>query len=105
MTPALCFLQLRETIVSNVSGAQLTIVVPQRGIWGTAGIGGKNIDGCGRRQPGGSALRTLQHTGWERGEGLNGLCHRPVRTCRQLSASPPRVAPASSMAAPLAAGP
>jgi hypothetical protein len=42
--PALRCVQLRETIVSNVSGAQLTIVVPQRGIWGTAGIGGKNID-------------------------------------------------------------
>lgn len=37
--------QLRETIVSNSSGNELTIVVPNRGIWGTAGIDGSNIDG------------------------------------------------------------
>lgn len=30
--------------MSNSSGAELTIVVPNRGIWGTAGIGGANLD-------------------------------------------------------------
>lgn len=30
--------------MSNSTGGELTIVVPNRGIWGTAGIGGKNID-------------------------------------------------------------
>ncbi len=43
--PAVPLLQLREKIVSNTTGGELTIVVPNRGIWGTAGIGGKNIDG------------------------------------------------------------
>lgn len=38
--------ELRETIVSNSSGTELTIVVPNRGIWGTAGIDGSNIDGA-----------------------------------------------------------
>lgn len=36
--------QLRERIVSSTSGGELTIVVPNRGIWGTAGINGSNID-------------------------------------------------------------
>ena len=35
---------LRENIVSD-AGGQLEMVVPQRGIWGTAGIGGANLDG------------------------------------------------------------
>lgn len=37
-------LQLRETIVSNSSGRALSIMAPQRGIWGTASIDGANID-------------------------------------------------------------
>jgi hypothetical protein len=37
-------LQLRDSIVGSSSGSELTIEVPNRGIWGTAGIGGKNID-------------------------------------------------------------
>lgn len=37
-------LQLREKIVSNTTGVELTIVVPNRGIWGTAGINGANLD-------------------------------------------------------------
>jgi FkbM family methyltransferase len=38
--------ELRERIVSNSTGGELTIVVPNRGIWGTAGIDGSNIDGA-----------------------------------------------------------
>lgn len=34
--------------MSNSSAAQLTVEVPQRGIWGTAGIDGMNIDRCGQ---------------------------------------------------------
>ncbi len=45
LCPPLSCLQLRETIVSNSTGGELTIVVPNRGIWGTAGIDGSNIDG------------------------------------------------------------
>jgi hypothetical protein len=40
--------ELRERIVSNSSAARLTMEVPQRGIWGTAGIDGMNIDRCGQ---------------------------------------------------------
>ncbi|KAL4449442.1 hypothetical protein ABPG77_007086 [Micractinium sp. CCAP 211/92] len=44
--------ELREKIVSNTTGGELTIVVPNRGIWGTAGIGGKNIDGAIKNEGG-----------------------------------------------------
>ena len=33
-----------RNIVSNVSGSEVEMVVPSEGIWGTAGIGGHNID-------------------------------------------------------------
>jgi len=36
-------IQVRHRAVSNTTGA-VEIVVPQRGIWGTAGVGGWNID-------------------------------------------------------------
>ncbi|EFN60043.1 hypothetical protein CHLNCDRAFT_133271 [Chlorella variabilis] len=36
--------ELRDGIVSNSSGTPRTILAPQRGIWGTAGIDGKNLD-------------------------------------------------------------
>lgn len=36
--------ELRENIVGEEQGKKLTIVVPNRGIWGTAGVGGANID-------------------------------------------------------------
>lgn len=36
--------ELREAIAGNSSGGEATIVVPNRGIWGTAGIDGANID-------------------------------------------------------------
>jgi hypothetical protein len=35
---------VRENIIGDEHGKELTIVVPQRGIWGTAGVGGMNID-------------------------------------------------------------
>lgn len=41
---ALAAPQLRDGIVSNSSGTPRTILAPQRGIWGTAGIDGKNLD-------------------------------------------------------------
>ncbi|KAL4427805.1 hypothetical protein ABPG75_001894 [Micractinium tetrahymenae] len=44
--------QMRFAIVSNSTGGELTIVVPNRGIWGTAGIGGKNIDGAIKNEGG-----------------------------------------------------
>ena len=37
-------MELREAVVSDQHGAELTLVVPSTGIWGTAGIGGKNLD-------------------------------------------------------------
>ena len=40
--PAL--LQLRENIVGREQGKELVMEVPNRGIWGTAGVGGWNID-------------------------------------------------------------
>ena len=36
--------QITPNVVSNVSGASLTLIVPSNGIWGTAGIDGLNID-------------------------------------------------------------
>ena len=36
--------QVREKIVGDDPRAELTIMVPNRGIWGTAGVGGMNID-------------------------------------------------------------
>ncbi len=36
---------IRDTAVAEVSGVTYDLTVPQRGIWGTAGIGGLNIDG------------------------------------------------------------
>lgn len=37
-------IELREAIVGETDGEELTIIVPNRGIWGTAGVGGMNID-------------------------------------------------------------
>ena len=37
-------IQVRHNAVSNVTGQMVEILVPQRGIWGTAGVGGWNID-------------------------------------------------------------
>ena len=39
--------QVRERVVSDREGEH-DLVVPQRGIWGTAGVGGWNIDKCAR---------------------------------------------------------
>lgn len=36
--------QIRTNIVGDEQSKPLTIVVPQRGMWGTAGINGLNID-------------------------------------------------------------
>lgn len=36
---------MRERVVSDQEGEH-DLVVPQRGIWGTAGVGGWNIDKC-----------------------------------------------------------
>ena len=37
--------QIRPTVATAYPGrSNYTVVVPQRGIWGTAGIGGANID-------------------------------------------------------------
>ncbi|KAA6428036.1 MAG: hypothetical protein FRX49_02697 [Trebouxia sp. A1-2] len=38
-------IDIRDTAVAEVSGVTYDLTVPQRGIWGTAGIGGLNIDG------------------------------------------------------------
>ncbi len=38
-------MQVRDSVVSDQEGDH-DLVVPQRGIWGTAGIGGWNIDKC-----------------------------------------------------------
>ena len=64
---------MRKNVISHESGKTVEMVVPDRGIWGTAGIGGLNIDTsikglcvrvkgvcvCGGR-PGGQKLRV----GW-----------------------------------------
>ena len=36
--------EIRHDIVSHVHNEPMTMVVPDAGIWGTAGIGGHNID-------------------------------------------------------------
>jgi hypothetical protein len=36
--------EIRHDIVSHVHNQPMTMVVPDAGIWGTAGIGGHNID-------------------------------------------------------------
>ena len=36
--------EVRHDIVSHVHNQPMTMVVPNAGIWGTAGIGGDNID-------------------------------------------------------------
>jgi hypothetical protein len=41
---------VRENMVADTSG-EYDLVVPQRGIWGTAGVGGWNIDKCVRCLP------------------------------------------------------
>lgn len=43
MSPPI-LLQLRENIVGREQGKELVMQVPNRGIWGTAGVGGWNID-------------------------------------------------------------
>ena len=37
--------QIRENVVADTPG-DYDLIVPQRGIWGTAGVGGWNIDKC-----------------------------------------------------------
>ncbi len=37
---------VRAAAVGDKPGAEYELVVPQRGIWGTASIGGRNIDKC-----------------------------------------------------------
>ena len=37
-------IDIRATAVAEVSGVIYNLTVPSRGIWGTAGIGGLNID-------------------------------------------------------------
>lgn len=37
-------IDMRSSVVANASGSDLELVVPSKGIWGTAGIGGLNID-------------------------------------------------------------
>ena len=37
-------LHVRDAIVSNASGNEMTICVPERGIWGTASVGCLNVD-------------------------------------------------------------
>ena len=42
--------QIRENVVADAPG-DYDLVVPQRGIWGTAGVGGWNIDKCAAQNP------------------------------------------------------
>jgi hypothetical protein len=35
---------LRSNVVSDVGGKSIQMTVPQRGIWGTASVGGLNVD-------------------------------------------------------------
>lgn len=35
---------LRDKVVAEDTSINYTLIVPQRGVWGTAGIGGKNVD-------------------------------------------------------------
>jgi len=42
---------VRAAAVGDKPGAEYELVVPQRGIWGTASIGGRNIDKCARARP------------------------------------------------------
>ena len=37
-------IDLRSSVVSDTAGKEVEVVAPSRGIWGTAGIGGLNID-------------------------------------------------------------
>lgn len=37
-------IDLHETVVGDMTGQSLELVIPQRGIWGTASVGGLNID-------------------------------------------------------------
>ena len=37
-------IEIRDTAVAEVGGRLYNLTVPQRGIWGTAGIDGLNID-------------------------------------------------------------
>ena len=39
-------IEIRDRAVVEVGGLMYNLTVPQRGIWGTAGIGGLNIDRC-----------------------------------------------------------
>ena len=38
--------EVRPAAVGDKEGAEYELVVPQRGIWGTASIDGRNIDKC-----------------------------------------------------------
>ena len=35
---------VRDTVVSNVGGQKISLTVPEKGIWGTASVGGLNVD-------------------------------------------------------------
>ena len=39
-------IEIRDACVAEVRGGTYNLTVPQRGIWGTAGIGGLNINTC-----------------------------------------------------------
>lgn len=43
-TPCVSPMKVRDRVVSDDHGAQLMVKVPKRGIWGTAGINGLNLD-------------------------------------------------------------
>ncbi len=45
---------VRAAAVGDKPGAEYELVVPQRGIWGTASIGGRNIDKCAAPQADGA---------------------------------------------------
>ena len=40
-------IEIRDTAVADISGVTYDLKVPSKGIWGTAGIGGLNIDRSG----------------------------------------------------------
>lgn len=40
----LASVDVRAAVVAPNAGEQYEVIVPQQGIWGTAGIGGANID-------------------------------------------------------------
>lgn len=121
--PGICP-QLRDRIVSIEDGATLKMSIPTNGIWGTAGVGGANIDPCvwgcrgrarslGGHARGTAALLILQCRGGHRCHpacdpgklsclGPEGHCKAPCRPPRHaaaLWATPGRPAAAGGMMA------